>query len=165
MNVDQWIHRRRIKNTPRSSISKHRGRACRPSSKSEGIAEQRWGNHCLSTTPALLTLTVRQNESAALFCNSKAQLTSIFLCRGQLKCQSESQFGLATRFRQVPVGIYRSLRTHSSPSTASASHTSTTRLNNMFSQFSSDGISQIISYSKLDNTLFKIAPQPGALLL
>lgn len=73
--------------------------------------------------------------SASLFCNSTAQLTSIFLgvsYTGQLKSRSISQFGLASHFRQVPVGIYNTFITRSSLSTALTLNASTTDLTDTF---------------------------------
>lgn len=67
-----------------------------------------------------------------LFCKSA---TSIFLgasCRGQLKSQSISQFGLAPHFRQVPVGIYNTFSASSSLSAALTLNASTTYLTDIF---------------------------------
>lgn len=95
--------------------------------------------------------------SSMVFWKSTAQPTSIFLevsRRGQLKSRSVSQFGLPPHFRQVPVGIYNTLKTRSSLSTALTLNASTTYLTDMFFKIIlSPAISQTVAYSKLDNTV------------
>lgn len=131
-------------------------------SKSEGHTRQTCGKHCLSSVLVLLTLTGRQNVCNVVlqfYSTTHFHISWSFLQRAAYVSEYKPIW-ISLTFRQVPVGIYNTLITRSSLSAALTLNASATNWADTFFLI----ISQIVEYSKQDNSSFKIAQRPEALL-